>query len=71
MLVAHPIAVTVPLNFKELDAHRPGLGTGGFGPGTGERSWFARLAGRPRLGLISSSCSARSPRTEGPLLLAL
>lgn len=37
MLVAHPIAVTVPLNFKELDAHRPGLGTGGFGPGTGER----------------------------------
>lgn len=71
MLVAHPIDITVPLNFKELGAHWLGLGTGGFGPGTGERSCFARLAGRPHLGLISSSCSTRSPRAEGPLLLPL
>lgn len=71
MVVAHPIDVPVPLNFRELGAHRPGLSTGGFGLGTGEGSWLTQLAGRPCLGLISSSCGTRSPRTEGPLMLPL
>lgn len=59
MVVAHPIDVLVPLNFRELGAHRPGLSTGGFGLGTGAGSWLTQLAGRPCLGLSSSSCGNR------------